>query len=47
MPSRIRLVAAATKLRHSSGSAIGISGGIAGTFAARVAPGYSAMCSGR
>jgi hypothetical protein len=44
VPSRIRLVAAATKLRHSSGSAIGIDGGI--VIGPTVAPGYRAMCSG-
>ena len=44
MPSRMRSVAAATKARHSSGSAIGVAAGK--TAGPTLAPGYSAMCSG-
>ena len=45
VPSRIRRVAAATKLSVASGSASGRSGGTG--YAPSLAPGYSAMCSGR
>ncbi len=45
MPSRMRSVAAATKARHSSGSATGVAAGkVTGPT---LAPGYSAMCSGQ
>jgi hypothetical protein len=39
----MRSVAAATKLRHSSGSAIGSDAGM--VTGPTVAPGYRAMCS--
>ena len=45
VPSRMRLVTAATKVRHSNGSAYGSDGG--SSIGPIFAPGYRATCSGR